>query len=411
MKKALFLISAFTFLFFSCSKDDDSNDSKKTEEEIVAKSVEKTNTDTKVWIHFMLWYETPEHEGHTWGQHWKKGATAPHFDESKGTWVDIYTRFPPLTGPYYSADPDILEYQLLLMKYSGIDGVIPDWYGVSDMGTKEDKTANMAALWEMTKKTKLEMAVCYEDRMKSSTKDVALASVVSDLKYLKTNYFGSSSYSKIDNKPLLLIFGPIKQTGATFWEDAFDTALGEVPAFFTLYSHSISFPSRGLSYGQFNWPNNCNYKSQYSSMMSNKQKEFIAGMWPGFKDCYNGTDDDDEPQYAVTEHRDGQELQEQIDYALTQKPKYLQIATWNDYGEGTMIEPTYKFGYTFLEKIQKFTGVKYTVEDLKNIKRLYDLRKQYAGNSETQKKLDKAFKYFNALEVEKAVTVMDEIGQ
>ena len=207
---------------------------------------------------------------------------------------------------------------------------------------------------------------------------------------------------------MLLIFGPIKQVSATFWEEAF-SAFSVNPAFFTLYGKSLSFPSRGLSFGQYNWPNNCPYQQQYTSMMNNKQKAYIAGVWPGFKDCYNGTEDDDVPQYQVTEHRGGQELQEQLDYALTQKPAYLQIATWNDYGEGTMIEPTYKFGYTFLEKIQSFTGVKYTKAELESIKRLYDLRKAHKGNPEMQKRLDDVFAYFNALEVGKAVAEMDAL--
>ncbi len=30
--------------------------------------------------------------------------------------------------------------------------------------------------------------------------------------------------------------------------------------------------------------------------------------------------------------------------------------TWNDYGEGTMIEPTKEFGYGFLNTLQKREG-------------------------------------------------------
>lgn len=410
MRKLFFVVFLFflSLNFISCHKDDDEKDRDEENKDIVAAKVVKTNTDTKVWAHFMLWYETPEHEGRVWGQHWYKGGDFPSFDEEEGTWVNIYTRYPPLTGPYYSSDPYILEYQLLLMKYSGIDGVIPDWYGVSDRGTGEDKTANMEALFAMTKKVGLELAVCYEDRFKSSDRALALSSVQEDLKYLRTNYFNSSYYSKIDGLPMLLIFGPIQQPGATFWEEAF-SVLSANPAFFTLYGKSISFPARGLSYGQYNWPNNCDYNLQYTTMMDNKQKAYVAGAWPGFKDCYNGTEEDDAPKYTVTEHRDGTEFQEQLDYAKQQKPQYLQLATWNDYGEGTMIEPTYKFGYTFLEKLQDFTGVSYSKRELESIKRLYDLRKEFKGDAEIQKQLDLAFDYFNSLKVEKAVEILDAI--
>jgi hypothetical protein len=39
-------------------------------------------------------------------------------------------------GPYDSTDPNVLEYHMLLMKLSGIDGIIVDWYG--QKGTNGD---------------------------------------------------------------------------------------------------------------------------------------------------------------------------------------------------------------------------------------------------------------------------------
>lgn len=336
-----------------------------------------------------------------------KGGGMPYLDEETGRWENLYTNYPPLTGPYYSADPVILEYQLLLMKYAGIDGVMPDWYGIGDKGTSEDKTANMEALWEMVKKTGLEMAVCYEDRMKSTVKEVAVASVKADLRYLRSTYFNSSSYSTMDGLPVLLIFGPIRLTGRASWQDCFDEALGQCPAFFTLYAHGVSYPKYGVSYGQYNWPNNCDYKTQYTTMMNNKQKAFIAGAWPGFRDCYNGVGN--ESQNTVTDHRDGEEFREQLDYAKAQKPAYLQLATWNDYGEATCIEPTYEFQYKFLELVQDFTGVNYTVKELKSIRRLYDLRKKYKDDTTVQTKLDRVFDSFNSLKPDEAAALMNEI--
>jgi hypothetical protein len=59
----------------------------------------------------------------------------------------------------------------------------------------------------------------------------------------------------------------------------------------------------------------------------------------------------------------------------------IQLVTWNDYGEGTVIEPTHEDGYDALEAIQevrrrelgeKFT---FTPEDLRLPARLLALRK------------------------------------
>ena len=41
-----------------------------------------------------------------------------------------------------------------------------------------------------------------------------------------------------------------------------------------------------------------------------------------------------------------------LDVCMAGPWEIVQLVTWNDYGECTMIEPTYEFGYRFLEIIQ-----------------------------------------------------------
>jgi len=53
----------------------------------------------------------------------------------------------------------------------------------------------------------------------------------------------------------------------------------------------------------------------------------------------------------------------------------VQIATWNDYTEGTMIEPTNERGYASLVTLQKVLGVSYGQAELEIVKQLYDRRK------------------------------------
>ena len=42
-----------------------------------------------------------------------------------------------------------------------------------------------------------------------------------DFNYMQNNYFGDANYIKINNKPLLLCFGPISLTTPTEWTNAF----------------------------------------------------------------------------------------------------------------------------------------------------------------------------------------------
>ncbi len=136
-KIGIFLCLALCLGLFSCGDD------QQQALDLRMKQLTKTNNDTKVWAHFMLWYETDKSASDSiWGQHWwDKKTSKPSFEN--GEWKNLYTRYAPLTGPYYSRDKAILEYQLLLMKYSGIDGVIADWYGTGDLSSSEDKATAM----------------------------------------------------------------------------------------------------------------------------------------------------------------------------------------------------------------------------------------------------------------------------
>ena len=158
--------------------------------------------------HYMPWYQAPSVSGF-WGWHW----TMEHFDPAKTDGDgrrEIASHTMPLTGPYDSADPHLLEYQVLLMKLSGIDGVIVDWYGIEDFwdyGTINEATQ---ALFEVVKRAGLRFAICYEDQTlrflteydRVATDDV-LAHGQEVMRYLDETWFQDDAYLKHDGRPLL----------------------------------------------------------------------------------------------------------------------------------------------------------------------------------------------------------------
>jgi len=73
--------------------------------------------------------------------------------------------------------------------------------------------------------------------------------------------------------------------------------------------------------------------------------EAIVSAFPGFNDVYV-------EGHRELDHRDGRVMAQTLEVALKGPWRVVQLVTWNDYGEGTMIEPTVEFGYTFLEAVQ-----------------------------------------------------------
>ncbi len=83
--------------------------------------------------------------------------------------------------------------------------------------------------------------------------------------------------------------------------------------------------------------------------------------------------------------------------ALEQNPDVIQIITWNDYGEGTNIEPAEEYGYRYLEMLQETRRAlpggetfPYTADDLRLPFEIYALRKDKYGDEAINADLDTA---------------------
>jgi hypothetical protein len=369
--------------------------------------VSKSNS-TETWAHFMPWFERSEIGGESkWGMHWTMNTKNPGVMDGTGK-REIASHFYPLTGPYSSSDPDIIEYQLLLMKYSGIDGILIDWYGSTDWNDYKSNRVNSEAIINVLDKVGLKFAIVYEDQtipvvVKNEASVDRISAAQADMLYIEQNYFSNPSYIKIDGKPLLLVFGPSEFHQPTEWEEIFST-LSSIPCFITLNgasSHAGEFAS-----GEYIWVDNSSLDNKYGNR--NKFDVFIGGAYPGFLDFYKEGGWGEGFSWSI-DMKNGETFRQNLQKAKNADVDYLQLITWNDYGEGTMIEPTQELGFKLLELVQNFTGVTYSATELEKIFDLYNLRKSNKDNSENQKFLDQSFYYLVSLQTEKGIHLIDSL--
>jgi hypothetical protein len=409
MKKILLYSIALNALFISgCNKDDEPKPEPEPQGPV---AVEKTDS-TRLWVHYMPWFETPAtSDNGGWGIHWTMASMNPENIDGEGR-REIASHFYPLIGPYASSDKDVIEYHLLLMKYSGIDGLIIDWYGSSDLWDYPLNRRNAEAVIDMLNKVGLTFAITYEDYtleslINNNIIESATDGAIADFEYLEQHYFIKDNYISIDNKPLLTVFGPRYIQNADDWTTVL-YGISETPALLSLWFESSELGSNAA--GEFSWvyENNTHVQNFYTNRAS-QYDVAIGSAYPGFKDYYAQGGWGSNMPWSI-DYKDGQTLQETLEMARNSKIEYLQLVTWNDFGEGTMIEPTLEFQYTFLEKIQQFTGVMYTKATLEKITDLYTLRKKYSSEKDEQLILDKAFTYFVSLQTDKAVHIIDSLN-
>ncbi len=298
--------------------------------------------------HYMPWYTAPPHS-ETWGWHW----TMNHFDPSKqkNDRREIASKFYPLIGPYDSGDEHIVEYHLLLMKLAGIDGVVIDWYGTTECYDYRDLHDNVVLLVSLLEKYQMKFLICYEDQTINTLveqKVISQASRVShttsELKWLAENWFQKDSYVRFQDQPVLLSFG-YGGLNDDEWKGVF---------------HQIDSPIRWVSehtprpgaFGAFDWPIPEKGLAQVRRF-SHESKQWqcsIPVIFPRFVDVYEQAGV--QASYAEIEDNDGETFRLSVDAAAQARGQIVQIATWNDWGEGTQIEPSREFGYRDLERLQ-----------------------------------------------------------
>ena len=115
----------------------------------------------KIYAHLMPWFESKDYSGY-WGIHWTMANKNPDVVDGSGR-RQIAAYYYPLIGPYASGDPDLVEYQLLLMKLSGIDGVLIDWPGTTNAFDYARNRQNSEAVINKINQVGLQFAVVYED--------------------------------------------------------------------------------------------------------------------------------------------------------------------------------------------------------------------------------------------------------
>jgi glycoprotein endo-alpha-1,2-mannosidase len=393
----LIIISVLAVTLPSCSKED--KDSRELNPDS-AVAVSKTNS-VKIYMHYMPWFQTKEYSGY-WGSHWRMKNMNPEVVDENGI-RQIASHYYPLIGPYDSKDPDVIEYHLLLMKYAGVDGVLFDWYGSHTLYDYKENFKGCNAVIDHLSGVGLGYAMVYEEytagEIDKQTSKSAINAAREDMQYLEKNCFNKDNYIKVDDKPLLLTFGPRYFKLPSQWDEIFQVFTSK-PAFLPLWDHT-AFTGTTDS-GEFSWvdfdPDLKALSGFYNKSLSDKI--LVGSAFPRFHDFYEqgGTG----TSYGFVDAANGDTFRNTLKMASDRQAEHLQLVTWNDFGEGTVIEPTLQDGFLFLEILQEFTGVSYTKADLEMIHEYYLKRKKYKGKEEEEKILDQIFLNLIKLQVSSA---------
>ncbi|HLK56916.1 MAG TPA: glycoside hydrolase family 71/99-like protein [Chthonomonadaceae bacterium] len=344
--------------------------------------------------HYMPWFEARPTSNH-WGWHWTMNHFQP--DHTVGGKRDAASHYYPLIGLYDSNDPDALECQVLLMKFAGIDGVFIDWSGTDDFLDYGINHRNTLRLIPFLKRAGLKFAVVYEDatvpKLIAANK-LAQAEAVAHgqalMRWLQANWFADSAYLKQEGRPVFLVFGS-GYYQSDQWNQIF-SVLPQPPQFFT------ESYRRTPAVGGFDWPQpgkgteNSFRETERFYTLSKGWPQSIPAAFPRFHDIYQEAGV--QKSWGTIEDRGGKTYSETLENALKSRAGMIQLVTWNDWGEGTQIEPSVEFGYRDLEVTQQLrrkhlqASFPFQAQDLRLPVDLYHLKKKFQTDKTISARLD-----------------------
>ena len=307
----------------------------------------------EVHAFFYLWYGTPAVDGEF--KHWNH-EVLPHWREDVRKRFahghrhrapeEIHAPFYPRRGVYSSRDPDTLNQQMVEVKSAGVEVLVLSWWGqasregTSDtQGVKTDDT--IAVVVEAIERADLRFAIHmepYPGRSAATLKD--------DVAYLRRRFGGSKHWLKRSGRPVFYVYDSY-HTEPHEWAEMFSTLRGTVNDgfFIALWLNGDGgeqaraggfdgvytyFASDGFVYGSSirHWP-------RMKQFCTDHGLEFVASVGPGYNDSrirpWN--------KRHIKPREDGSYYDRMWGAALRSGADTVAITSWNEWGEGTQIEP------------------------------------------------------------------------
>jgi hypothetical protein len=286
-------------------------------------STTQPSTKISFGAFYYPWYGSSDD---SW-KHWNGPAKNGVVYNAPKTWYSHYLpdrengQFDPSNDLYDSNQWDTVHWQLELMNRAGIQFVISSWNGIGDYSDiafrrilldymKRPDNPYPSLLW----------TVYYEAE---GFRDPSESDIKNDLNWIINNYCNDPNYFKIDGKCVIFVYGdPNDGPGyVTRWADV-RNSLGNVFIVLKVFPGFENYASWVDGWHQYAPANRYEEHLPYSAFAS-----------PGFSQP-------DNPDPNVKElKRDVNEFRDAVAKLKASGARFKLIETWNEYHEGTQVEP------------------------------------------------------------------------
>jgi len=312
------------------------------------------SSDKSVHIFYYGWYGTPEVDGkwnhwnHDVMPHWKESTNEKHPNIGQTFEPDldeVGSTFYPRDGLYSSRDLEVVKRQFLDLQAVGVDVVVISWHGPWGKATGHDSQTHLSlsTMFEAAESTGTKLAIHLEPYVGRT-----YITLVTDVMELLTRYRNSTALARMNGLPVFYVYDSYhlsKEEWAQFFEqirgsiiDGFfiglyldELTVGHLEkfnGFYTYFAHLGREDNHGVNHPRLWW------KLQREA--ADKKQVFIPTVGPGYNDLKIRPWNTD----SLVERDSGAYYSRMWDFAVKSlHGDTISITSFNEWGEGTQIEP------------------------------------------------------------------------
>lgn len=309
-----------------------------------------SNVPKQALAFYYGWYSNPD-VSQEW-RHWKNvDAARKHIDE--------ITHYPAL-GAYDSHDPKVVEAHCREARQIGLTGFIVSWWAKGDFHDQ-----GIPLMLDTAQKYGLKVTVYYETAPPKGQPSVEGA--VGDLAYIIDRYSKHPAWLKVQGKPVIFVYGrAVGQLKLTGWEQVIDQFTAKYPGGAVFIGDGISSEAARIFDGIHTYnPTGATKGKSVEEIRSWAKQTFpkwIKTAGPDRIACVTiipGYDDSTlpsrKPPRPITGRYNGETYKTMWEEAIAANPDWVIVTSWNEWHEGSEIEPSAEPGNQDLKITKQFT--------------------------------------------------------
>jgi len=307
-----------------------------------------TRVPRKVLAFYYTWYGNPDVSG-AW-RHWD-GVDADRHDIATSTHY-------PAKGAYDSQDPAIIDHHMTLAKQCGVDGFICTWWGE---GSFDDKA--LVQVLDHAARHEFDVTLYWETIPGRGQAQIDKA--VRDLEYILGTHARHPAFLKVDGKPVIFVYGrAMAQVPWKAWPTIVTETVKRTGQDFLLIADGYRAQYADVLDGVHTY-NICSWvQNKTREEMRARAKQSFGGAVKLAKDraklsCITiipGYDDTKIRTPGIDAVRLGGDTYRILwEEAIEADPDYVLITSWNEWHEGSEIEPSREDGDKYLKLTAEYT--------------------------------------------------------